>query len=317
MSAKTSIVASYLLACLLLCASFSAPATRARGAAQPGFLILATSTPASFSTKGQSALWRSTPDGRLALLVAHAGPGTLTDPAVAPDGRHIAYLVGGRSLWQMNADGTQARQLFAAPSASLGTLINPRYAPDGSAIAVTMGCCDSYTVYEVGVDGKHTSRLLGDTGAHILLDWSREGTQALYASDGTLWTAGLTGLNARPLGGDAPGAGAFIDAHYSPDGSHIVATLVPAVSEEAAPHAIVLMHADGRYLTLLTRDLPYDVGAPSWSPDGKSIAFSVGSGAEGPTGRQHDLWIMRYDGSHKQNITRGKIGSVVEVAWSR
>jgi Tol biopolymer transport system component len=217
----------------------------------------------------------------------------------------------------MNADGTQPRQLFAAPSTNPGMLIDPRYAPGGTSIAVTMGCCGSYTVYDIALDGKQTSRLLGNAGAHIFLDWNRAGTAALYTANGTLWTAGLEGRDAQPLGGDAPSAGSFVDAHYSPDGSHIVATLVPAAGEEAAENAIVLMHADGRYLTFLTRDLPYDVGTPSWSPDGKSIAFSVGSGTEGPVGKQHDLWIMRYDGSHKQNVTRGRLGSVVDVVWAR
>ncbi len=306
-----------LVVCLLLCAALEGSRSTVGAATPPDFLILVTSSPAGFTTAGQSTLWRSTPAGMATRLLQRAGPGALTYPAIAPDGRHIAYVVDGRSLWQMNADGTQPRQLFAVTQGSAGTLIDPRYAPDGRSIAVTAGCCGSYTVYVVGVDGKVVGRLLGGPGKHIFLDWNRGGTRALYTVAGALWTAGPTGGQAQPLGGDAPAAGSFIDARYSPDGSHMVATLVPAAGEEAAANVIVLMHADGRYLTYLTRDLPYEVGSPSWSADGKSIALSVGSGAEGPAGRQHDLWIMRYDGTHKQNITRGKLGNVAEVAWRR
>ena len=319
MNAKLRILIRSAVTWMLVCLLFETAPSPVHGAASQGFLILVTSTSTSTSltSKGQSVLWRSTPDGKATRLLARAGAGTLSDPALAPDGKHVAYMVDHRSLWQMNADGTQPRQLLAVPSGSSGQLINPRYAPDGRSIAVTMGCCGKFVVYDVAVDGKQTSRLLGGAGTHIFLDWTRSGTRALYTANGTLWTADLSGRKAQALGGDAPAAGSFLTAQYSPDGTHMVTTLVPAAGEEAAGNAIVLLHADGQYLTFLTRDLPYDVSVPSWSPDGKSIAFSVGSGTEGATGRQHDLWIMRYDGSHKQNITRGKLGSVVEVAWSR
>ncbi len=317
MNAKASIVLRGIIACVLACACLDASSSPIRGAAPHGFLVLVTSMPATFTGKGQSALWRSTPDGTATRLLTRAGAGALSDPAIAPDERHIAYVADGRTLWQMSADGTQPRQLFAVPSGSSGPMIDPRYSPDGASIAVTVGCCGSFTVSDVAVDGKHTRQLLGGTGMHIFLDWNRTGTRVLYLANGALWIAGPAGQKARPLGGDAPSAGSFLDARYSPDGTHIVATLVPAAGEEAAANAVVLMHADGQYMTVLTRDVPFDVGTPSWSPDGKSIAFSVGSGDEGSTGRQHDLWIMRYDGSHKQDITHGKLGSVVDVVWSR
>ena len=140
----------------------------------------------------------------------------------------------------------------------------------------------------------------------------------LFSLDGKLWVADPHGDHAQPLGGDAPDAGSFFDARYSPDGTHITASLLPAQGmSESSTRVIVLMHPDGRYLTILTGDLPYDTSHPTWSPDGKRIAFVVASGALGLQGRLHDLWVMGYNGRQKANITHGMLGDVEAAIWGR
>ena len=80
---------------------------------------------------------------------------------------------------------------------------------------------------------------------------------------------------------------------------------------------IVLMHDDGRYLTVLTPTIAADCTHPTWSPDGKRIAFVVASGPIGPAGRLHDIWVMRYNGQQATNLTHGILGDVSFAAWSR
>jgi Tol biopolymer transport system component len=288
-------------------------------AAQPGpdAIIVATGSAPTLSSTGQSALWRTDLLGHGVRLARRDGSNSLSDPVRSPDGRHVAYVEDGQTLWQMNADGSGARQLYAMASGSFGRISTPRYTPDGRTLSFTAGCCANFAIYSVGTDGQGLRRLLNG-GVRFFQDWSPDGKTVLFTLNGALWSADARGGHAHPLGGDAPDAGNFFDVRYSPDGSHLVASLRPAPgAEEAAGRVIVLLHPDGHYLSVLTGNLPYDAEAPTWSPDGKRILFVVASGSLGPLGRTHDLWLMRYNGSGRQNITRGQFGDVEAAAWAR
>jgi Tol biopolymer transport system component len=278
--------------------------------------VLLTSSPPTLHSQGQSTLWRATQTGAATRLLSRAGASGLSAPAISPDGKHVAYVVDGIALWQMDIDGTHARELYSLSATGFERIIGPRYGPNSLSISFTAGCCGRFTVYEISTDSKHLHQILAG-GLRIFQDWAPPGTHLLFTMSGALWTADARGANNRPLGGDAPDAGTFSDASYSPDSTHIVSDLIPAVGQEAAAGVIVLLHSDGQYLSFLTNNLPYEVGTPSWSPDGKTIAFTAASGVEGALGRNRDLWMMRYDGAQKRNITRGRLGNVVDVAWAR
>jgi Tol biopolymer transport system component len=44
---------------------------------------------------------------------------------------------------------------------------------------------------------------------------------------------------------------------------------------------------------------------PKWSPDGRRIAFGASPIFPGEPGFHTDIWIMRADGTHKRQLTRG------------
>jgi Tol biopolymer transport system component len=295
------------------------PASRAIGAGQAAqdTVILTTGTAPTLTSPGRSALWRTDLLGHGLRLATRIGANTLSDPVRSPDGRRIAYVVDGQSLWQMQADGSGAQQLYSMPAGAFGRISAPRYSPDGRTLGFTTGCCANFTIFSVGTDGQGLRRLLSG-GVRFFQDWSPDGKSIIFTLDGALWMADARGGHARAIGGDAPDAGSFFDVRYSPDGSHLVASLRPVPgAEEAAGRVIVLLHPDGRYLTVLTGDLPYDAAGPTWSPDGKRIVFVAATGALGPLGREHDLWIMRYNGAGRRNLTHGQFGDVEAAAWAR
>jgi Tol biopolymer transport system component len=193
----------------------------------------------------------------------------------------------------------------------------PRFTPDGRTIGFTAGCCGNFSIYRIGVDGTGLRRLQSG-GVRFLQDWAPDGSHMLYTLNGLLWTAEPSGGHQTPIGNDAASAGSFFDARYSPDNTHIVASLLPAQgATEASGRVIALMHDNGEYLTILTGDLHYDAAEPTWSADGKRVAFVVASGHFGLQGRLHDVWVMRFNGRQKTNLTHGLLGDVTAVIWDR
>ena len=69
------------------------------------------------------------------------------------------------------------------------------------------------------------------------------------------------------------------------------------------------MRADGSGLREIAR-APSDLGTPSWSPDGRSIAFA--SDAAGPT----DIWIVQRDGTGARRLTNAFGFSDSSPEWS-
>jgi Tol biopolymer transport system component len=90
---------------------------------------------------------------------------------------------------------------------------------------------------------------------------------------------------------------------WSPDGSKILFTLVPA----HGPSEIFVMNADGTGLAQLTHctGVCNGIGVGTWSPDGSQIVYSVAENPIRPDGNAtaEGLWIMQADGSHPVQVT--------------
>ena len=316
-----TLLRSIVVALLLLMAA--APGLPARGAVtRPagGRLVPPVGTIVVASTGMPvvgDALTTVDAQGRAPTRILLSGVGSLSAPARSPDGRTIGYVVGGRSIWQLDVGSGARTLLYRIDGSGYLRVDGPRYSPDGQAIAFTDGCCGSFGIERIAGDGSGLQRLLGGE-VRIFQDWSPDGRRILFTVNGALWSAAPDGTRGAPLGGDAPDAGSFFDARYSPDGTHIAAALAPARGgNEGGGRQVVLMHADGRYLTQLTAQMPFEADGPTWSADGKWIAFLAASGAVGPRGALHDLWLMRYDGSRKVNLSLGRLGDVEGAAWGR
>jgi Tol biopolymer transport system component len=68
--------------------------------------------------------------------------------------------------------------------------------------------------------------------------------------------------------------------------------------------SIWMVNIDGRNLTQF-----YEGIRPTWSPDGKRIAFYK------PTGKNYQIWLMDTDGSNQTQITNGDY-NCIEPAWT-
>jgi Tol biopolymer transport system component len=224
---------------------------------------------------------------------------TGTSPSVSPDGKHIYYTRGddNESLLMVYEIETQREiELFKGglhPSANIPV------SPDGKMIAIrVMG---PHALRVLSSSGGEARTLFTPTGeeAFFPISWSPDGKNVLMSRGGDstsreLWWIPVDGGNAQRIG-----TGTFpIFNSIHPDGKQIAiarrATSIP--SETWVDPAILQpggqdrrvfearISSDGSKVTgpdTVTRSIAVLDQQPSWSPDGKSIAFKRGRSTNG------------------------------------
>lgn len=213
------------------------------------------------------------------------------DPALSPDGSRIAfasYRQGDRNtqIYVMNADGTDQHALTDRRTGA----VQPAWSPDGTKIAFVSGAGygEPGGVFVMNADG---------TGLELLAEgnafeptWSPDGLSILYALNAKgqthLWWADATCCHTTPtwtLPGDQD------EPAVSPDGRTIA-----FVWSTPAGSAIYTSDVEGGSLNKI------GVGrSPSWSPDGKWIAYAHTDDVSGP-----QIWMVRADGLGATPLTK-------------
>ncbi len=136
-------------------------------------------------------------------------------------------------------------------------------------------------------------------------------TVAVCASAAAALVVGPSGQG-RP-GGLAPLGSAASNA-FLREGAHARTSPTGRIAFSAGAHPhenIYVVNADGSGLKRLTSDRGADLD-PSWSPDGRRIAYRHESGGGDASA---EIYVMNADGSQKRNLTR-RPGQDYSPAWS-
>ncbi len=233
-------------------------------------------------------------------------------PSWTPDAKKIAFgsnRDGNAEVYIMNADGSDQTRLTDNPAFDAF----PSWSPDGKKIAFASERDGNMNVYIMNTDGSNQTRLTNNPAHDVKPQWSPDGKKIAFQTTRhgkeEIYVMNSDGINETRLTNNPA---LDICLSWSPDGKKIAfASKRDGNSEIFYGNCeIYVMNADGSNQTRLTNNPSFDM-APSWSPDGKKIAFYSLRNDVPPEKDARQWWyelnaeiyVMNVDGSEQKNIT--------------
>jgi Tol biopolymer transport system component len=244
-----------------------------------------------------------------------------SDVMVDPTGKWIVFTSTRDSdhpnIYLKHTDGLSVIQLTNDDA----DYAFPAFSPDGKQIAFCSTRAGNWDIYTMDIDGKNIVQITNDSMQHMHPSFSPDGTRLVYCCLGgksgqwELWTVDLTTGEKRMIG-----FGLF--PSWSPDKS--VDRIAFQRSRQRGSRwfslwTLDLVEGDARRVTKITASTNAAIVCPSWSPDGKEIAFTTiaepnNSTASKPLGQQ-DIWTINWDGSGRRRVTDG-VGLNLAPCWA-
>lgn len=182
--------------------------------------------------------------------------------------------------------------------------------PDGKRIIYCANDSKARGIYIYDLEGHTSMPLLTNIANAEAPSWSPDGTKIAFEvyQDGRkssqIYTANVNGSEVKKL---TEGPYYNWTPRWSPNGKKLVFETMrndtPKNHSPGGYRDIYVMDSDGQnQINLTTNTFGHH---PSWSPDGKFIAYMAHGG----------VWVMKADGSAKRNISHGATRDS-EPAWS-
>jgi len=257
-----------------------------------------------------------------------------TDPVPSPDGEWLAFTSdrcgkGATQLYVMPIRGGAARQLTSEPESTRTS--TPSWAPSGTSLLFVSTRDKRYNIYSIPFDGGEAKLLTHAPGGHRFATYSSDGKKILFYSN-RIRPGDLFGFNIFIMdsGGESQtelakqitnSMGSPGHPTWSPDMKWItyVAKEYDSARQNtmegnvmfAMYHLYKVPAAGGKEIRLTPNTVdgqPVEETWPSWSPDGKWIAFGR------LIAKKRDVWILDVATNRAFPLTTA--GNCIKPTWS-
>ena len=246
---------------------------------------------------GSKEVWAMDYDGANQHAVTHLGSIALS-PRVSPDNSRIAFSTISNAGDQIRMYSLLLnRMVNFSQSGDLN--ITPAWSTSGQ-LAWASSRGGNPELYVGDANGSGARRITNSRGSNSSPSWNpKTGSQLAFISSRTglpqLYIMDADGANVQRM----TDGGYATSVSWSPNGQF----LAFAWNRKYGPGApggqdIYIMDIASKHWIQLTNGIGR-CDFPTWSPDGRHIAFAVGSGPRG------QLWSMLADGTSKQKIASG------------
>ena len=255
-----------------------------------------------------SQIWamETSGDSRSAVQITQGHADGRGGIAALNDGR-VAYLTrhgDGFSIWTMNSDGTDRKQLLTDPPA-----IEELRSPYDGSFFVFSGKQEGWShLYRVDADGGDLRQLTFGESIEVDSTVSPDGKWVVY--DSRTYTDGTSKTSLWKISSDGGVPEKLTDAqcinpHFSPDAANI-----SCVSPDWKTISIISVASGKITRTFKTDERPIlNVGA-RWTPDGQALAYISSSNLVG------NILLQPINGEATRALTDFKNGDIYNFAFS-